>query len=38
MLGARHASLQPSGLKQLVLADTPADIHEWADAQRAVVQ
>ena len=33
MLGARHAALQPIGLKQLVIADSPADMHDWGDVQ-----
>jgi proline-specific peptidase len=33
MLGARHATLQPKGLKQLIIADAPADMHDWVAAQ-----
>ena len=33
MLGARHAALQPMGLKQLVIADSPADMHDWVEVQ-----
>ncbi|KAJ7048677.1 proline-specific peptidase [Mycena amicta] len=33
MLGARHASLQPRGLKRLVLASTPADMGLWVKSQ-----
>lgn len=33
MLAARHAVLQPKGLKHLVLMSTPADIKLWVGAQ-----
>lgn len=33
MLGARHATLQPKGLKQLIIADSPADMYEWVRVQ-----
>jgi proline-specific peptidase len=36
MLGARHAALQPQGLKQLIIADSPADMHDWVNAQNAL--
>ncbi|KZP26593.1 proline-specific peptidase [Athelia psychrophila] len=32
MLGARHAALQPKGLKQLVISDSPADMKDWIKA------
>lgn len=33
MLGARHAALQPKGLKQLIIADSPADMKDWVKVQ-----
>jgi len=33
MLGARHATLQPKGLKQLIIADSPADMKDWVRVQ-----
>lgn len=35
MLGAEHAVLQPAGLKALVIANSPANMHTWvAEANR----
>lgn len=35
MLGAEHAVGQPAGLKTLVIANSPANMHTWvADANR----
>ncbi|KAJ7135099.1 proline-specific peptidase [Mycena filopes] len=36
MLGSRHASKQPPGLKHLVLASTPADMGLWVTSQNAL--
>jgi L-proline amide hydrolase len=33
MLAARHAALQPKGLKQLIISDSPADMHDWMVGQ-----
>lgn len=33
MLGARHASLQPQGLRSLIIVSSPASIHDWMAAQ-----
>jgi L-proline amide hydrolase len=32
MLAARHAALQPMGLKQLIISDSPADMYDWMGA------
>lgn len=34
MLGARHAVLQSQGLKQLIIADSPADMADWVRVQK----
>ncbi|KAJ7140376.1 proline-specific peptidase [Mycena filopes] len=36
MLGSRHASKQPPGLKHLVLASTPANMGLWVTSQNAL--
>ncbi|KAJ7090477.1 proline iminopeptidase [Mycena epipterygia] len=36
MLGSRHASKQPLGLKRLVLASAPADMRLWVECQNAL--
>ncbi|KAF7315973.1 Proline iminopeptidase [Mycena indigotica] len=33
MLGSRHASMNPVGLKRLILASTPADMQLWVKSQ-----
>lgn len=37
MLGARHAvARQPKGLKRLIVSNSPADMHQWMEAQNAL--
>ncbi|KAF8191910.1 hypothetical protein K438DRAFT_2136591 [Mycena galopus ATCC 62051] len=36
MLGSRHASKEPLGLKRLVLASAPADMGLWVERQNAL--
>jgi len=38
MLGARHASLQPKGLKRLVISDSPADMRDWIKANKILMK
>lgn len=33
MMGSRFAARQPKGLNKLIIADSPADMHEWVKVQ-----